>query len=217
MSIIYPDQRVIRTRSRLKCSLLETICDPMTENLTVAHVCKLAGVNRTTFYHHFNSIEDLINQLLEEVVTEIITAYRKPYTEKTSFHLQDLHFTEITLFHSIIHNRETLTKIVCSPILPQFQQRLTESIKNIMFSDLSQSGNVDHELFVVYHSTAITALIIYWIESGYTRTPDEMSEQLLSIVRLQTDQRLHVKTILSPMLIELNRKATAESNLAVKN
>lgn len=217
MSTIYPDQRVIRTRSRLKCSLLETISGQTAENLSVAYISKQAGINRTTFYHHFNSIDDLINQLLDEVITDIITAYRQPYTELTSFHLQDLHFTESTLFHSIIRNQEILTKIVYSPILPQFQQKLNHAIQNIMLSDLSQSGTVDHELFVVYHSTAITALIIYWIKSGYSRTPDEMSEQLLKIIRQHADQRLHVKAILSPMLIEMNRKAAAEPNLAVKN
>ncbi|KIL51370.1 hypothetical protein KP77_08820 [Jeotgalibacillus alimentarius] len=64
-----------------------------------------------------------------------------------------------------------------------------------MLPDLSQSGSVDHELFVIYHSTAITALIIHWIQSGFSKASDEMAEQLLNIVRHQTDQRINVKTI----------------------
>ncbi|TFE02236.1 TetR/AcrR family transcriptional regulator [Jeotgalibacillus salarius] len=205
MSTIYPDRRVMRTRLKLKSSLLETLSNHSLKNLTVASLCRNAGVNRTTFYHHYDSLDDLIHQLLDDMVAKVIEAYREPYTQLTSFQLQDLHFSEITLFHSVLKNQAAYTQVVFSPFLALFHQKLSLAIKDVMLSDLSQHGDVDHELYAVYHSIAVTGLLIYWIQTGFLRSPEEMADQLLMIVRHRSEQRFKVKTILSPLLIDFNR------------
>lgn len=54
------DRRVIRTKRRLTHSLKELIVEKGFNGFTVQEVLKRAGVGRSTFYSHFESIEHLL-------------------------------------------------------------------------------------------------------------------------------------------------------------
>ena len=47
------------------------------EYITVKEICTKAGFNRSTFYLHYESIEDLLNETLKYVVNKLITHFDK--------------------------------------------------------------------------------------------------------------------------------------------
>ena len=51
------------------------------EYITVKEICEKAGFNRSTFYLHYESIEDLLNETLENTINKLIEHFNeKPET-----------------------------------------------------------------------------------------------------------------------------------------
>lgn len=88
------DARVLKTRQRLREAVLSLASSGPIEGISVAELCRLADVNRATFYRHANSPLEI----LTEVLVEDLDALRGAFIEGVVGHeiaLQDL-WTVIT-------------------------------------------------------------------------------------------------------------------------
>ena len=66
------DPRTIRSREMFKNAVFSLLSqDPTMSNLTVQKIAAKAGLNRTTFYLHYQDIEDLLTQITNEILNEL--------------------------------------------------------------------------------------------------------------------------------------------------
>ena len=65
------DKRVKNTTKALKQTLFDMLEQMPLSKITVTSLCKQAGVNRVTFYHHFADVYDMISQIEISYVEEI--------------------------------------------------------------------------------------------------------------------------------------------------
>lgn len=61
------DPRAVRTREKLICAFNEAVLDSDPSKMSVSALARAAGVNRTSFYSHFASPEDLAIHALSEL------------------------------------------------------------------------------------------------------------------------------------------------------
>lgn len=47
------------------------------EYISIKELCKKAGVNRSTFYLHYNNIDDLLNETIEYITKKLVNYYKK--------------------------------------------------------------------------------------------------------------------------------------------
>ncbi|WP_223694854.1 TetR/AcrR family transcriptional regulator [Leifsonia poae] len=63
------DPRYVRSRVKLRAAFLELAHeDP--EKLTVSAICERTGIDRATFYRHFDSIDDLVADALADLADQ---------------------------------------------------------------------------------------------------------------------------------------------------
>ena len=62
------DRRTIYTRSTVKDALLELLEGQPFEKITVAALCRQAEITRATFYLHFQDINEVLDELLDEAL-----------------------------------------------------------------------------------------------------------------------------------------------------
>lgn len=62
------DRRTIYTRNTVKDALLELLEEQPFEKITVAALCRKAEITRATFYLHFQDINDVLDELLNEAL-----------------------------------------------------------------------------------------------------------------------------------------------------
>ena len=67
----YVDPRTRRTRARLARAMAETVLTAPLAEVSVAGLCRTAGVHRTTFYKHFRTITELADAVLGELFDRI--------------------------------------------------------------------------------------------------------------------------------------------------
>lgn len=172
------DPRVLKTRALLLNAIRDLTIEIGMSNLTILNVTKRAGVNRSTFYLHFQNKEEAIqamtNELLEafkEALMEgdyidIHQAYEdyyhahKPYAEAIKLFRHIQQFNDL---YSILLNDQS------------FQKRIT----NVILTHLSQSNKKESELsFVTY---GIIGLIQYWLNNGMQESVEEISLELTRV------------------------------------
>ena len=69
-----PDRRVKYTLLALRSSLLELMRKKDISRITVKELCERADVNRGTFYAHYASPVDLLEQIERELLEEVLSS-----------------------------------------------------------------------------------------------------------------------------------------------
>ena len=72
------DQREIKTKRAIKNAFLILRAQKPIEKITIRELCAAAGVNRSTFYLHYQDIYDLSEQIGKEVLTNILNSISRP-------------------------------------------------------------------------------------------------------------------------------------------
>lgn len=67
-----PDRRTVRTVAAIESAVREALRELALDDLTVAEVCRRAGVGRPSFYTHFASIPELVSQILTAEIDDVL-------------------------------------------------------------------------------------------------------------------------------------------------
>ncbi len=67
------DKRVVRTKRAIRTALFEIIETKDISSVTVSELARKAGVNRRTFYTHYVSITEIVDEIEEELVEALRT------------------------------------------------------------------------------------------------------------------------------------------------
>ncbi len=65
------NQRIALTRRLLRDALLELLREMPLEKISVCALCRKAGINRTTFYHHYQTPNDVLAAMESEIIREL--------------------------------------------------------------------------------------------------------------------------------------------------
>lgn len=65
------NQRIMLTKTLLSDALLEMLQKQPIHTISIRELCQRAGINRTTFYHHYGSQYDLLNDMADRFLGQI--------------------------------------------------------------------------------------------------------------------------------------------------
>lgn len=67
------DLRIKKTKRAIRTAFYELIKEKPLEKITVTEIAARAEINKATFYAHYETIHDLVDQLEQEAVAEVIS------------------------------------------------------------------------------------------------------------------------------------------------
>jgi len=158
------DRRARYTRMVLKQSLLELMKERPISKISVKELCEKADVNRTTFYAHYNDIEELLKQIEEELFEIIKQSLEHGLGEESvSAMLMDI-------LTGIKDNGE-LCKVLfsqygdqsCLADILKFAHDKTIKTWKHLSPDISNS---DMEKLYLFFSSGSVAMIREWVLNG---------------------------------------------------
>lgn len=91
------DKRIVRTRRAILVSVLEQTKDKDLNEVRVVKVCNDAGINKSTFYLHYKSIEDCVKAILENLVLSVANF-------AATVNCQQVHINPSTVVNDIINH-----------------------------------------------------------------------------------------------------------------
>ena len=74
------DRRTKYTKKIIKDTLIKLLSEKDIKKVTVSEICKLADVNRATFYRYYLDVYDLLDKIEEDFINEL----KQPYLEDPS-------------------------------------------------------------------------------------------------------------------------------------
>ena len=78
------NQRIALTRRLLQEGLLNLLETKSIDKVSVTELCRVSGINRSTFYNHYTSPQDILNDMERTVIKELLEIASKYYSKPSS-------------------------------------------------------------------------------------------------------------------------------------
>ncbi|MCC8098567.1 MAG: TetR/AcrR family transcriptional regulator [Clostridiales bacterium] len=65
------EQRVLATKRRIYSAFLQLMQEKAIHQISISELCRLADINRSTFYHHFGNQYDVLAELTEDFLAQL--------------------------------------------------------------------------------------------------------------------------------------------------
>ena len=169
------NQRVRITKMLLKDALTKLLYEKKIEKVTVSELCEAAGVNRSTFYKHYGSQFDV----LDDIEKDFFHAAEEMLT-----HDEDVRSGICSFLEFLKKEREKIYVVIILAADTDFIKR----VFNIPPLRYLSRENFDknyterqNEYMRIYEYNGGYALIREWVASGCKEEPEEIEKLLLHL------------------------------------
>ncbi|OBZ07713.1 TetR/AcrR family transcriptional regulator [Bacillus sp. FJAT-26390] len=177
------DRRIIRSKEALKQALLALMSQKPFSSISITEIVEHANYNRGTFYSHYENKEGLLDDILNQLISELIKSFRAPYENTELFRIDELSANAVMIFEHIFQNASIYTVLLSSEVLPDIREKMFLALKQILIEDLDNADTtLNREFHVIYSIHALLGLVFHWIEGGFKYSPEYMQEQLVRII-----------------------------------
>ena len=152
-------------------AIIELMKTTEIKKIKISDVVKKAGVSRTTFYKHYNTIEDVLYDYMNEIVAEY-TVLRKD-----SFKMNSLYDYETILFTFEFYDRyaDFFLMIAKNKIYHILIDAINQFMTRYFYSE-------KYNLYELYcYSGGILNIFIKWEENGKKEKPAEIARIVYNV------------------------------------
>ncbi|PED63430.1 TetR/AcrR family transcriptional regulator [Priestia megaterium] len=180
------DKRIKRSKDALKKATLSLMKEKELRSISITEIAERADFNRGTFYAHYKSKEDLLNEVVKEKMNGLIETLSASHVDIDIILSDEVPHVAISLFNHFWENGDYYQLMLCQNVSPGFQDYLCETInnhflKNIQTELANPNHHINHEIHSYYAAYSILGILVYWFRNGLKYTPQYMAEQLVQI------------------------------------
>jgi len=167
------DRRVKYTQKVLKESLLEILKERPIERVTVKEICDRADINRSTFYVHYGSPQELFNSIGRELYDEI-KQKKRDYSDIKSY---------MNGICDIIYENREFFEIMIRTGHVENMFALSELWKGDYMDNLAGMGRSREELesAFLYVTCGAFSVMITWVLGQFRMTRDEVTDEVIKL------------------------------------
>lgn len=163
------------------------------EYITVKEICEKAGVNRSTFYLHYETITDLVNEAAETVNKRFLSYFQQNAhefaDEISAKELQELVLITQDYLHPYLHfiseNKNVYRAAFRNPNEMQVNIKYRFLKKYIIEPILKRFGvpDVFWKYYIVYYIEGVMAIIKEWLNNDCTDSVETIAAVIEECVR----------------------------------
>lgn len=166
----------VNTKKDIKESLISVLKDNKNAKISVSKVCRKCGINRQTFYYHFNNIEELMNWAFIDTYADIL----KKSQESDDYNLQVKKFVtqmkEDSFFIMFLSNTEEYRykalRYLKDPAYTIARNYVKFHLRNYELS------KVNLEFLTSYIAGGIMNVLFDWINDGLATDSNVVCEKI---------------------------------------
>ncbi|MCI2111465.1 MAG: TetR family transcriptional regulator C-terminal domain-containing protein [Bacilli bacterium] len=168
------------TKKALASSLKKMLLQKPLKDITVGDLTDDCGINRQTFYYHFDNIPALIEWTCVQDADAILAENRHYKNWEEGFYsvfmlaLEDRSFV-MNIYHSVSLN-----------ILMRYMERLVRPLLYEVVEEQSYGLSVkdeDKEFIARFYTSSFVGLVLDWIDAGMKEDPKRIVTRLSPIVK----------------------------------
>ena len=151
------------TRKAIKESFWKLLNQRPLNQITIKDIVEDCGINRNSFYYHFQDLPALIEEIMEEIIDGIIKEH--PPIESVEDCLNVAITFGVRNKRAIYHIYNSVNRDILERYLMEMCQYAVSTYINTMFTDASIEEQ-DKELLIRYYKCECFGQIIEWMNTG---------------------------------------------------
>lgn len=182
------DRRQQKTRAAIFHAFTSLLEEKNYHNITVQNISDTANVGRTTFYAHFETKDDLLKSLCEELFGHIISSAM----DCTNTHglYSDTTAPKSVFCHLLQHlqknDNHILGLLSCESseiFLRYFRDSLNELVQNQLLDQKYELHPDIPQDFLVNHITgSFVEMVLWWLKGQMLQTPEELDRYFRAVI-----------------------------------
>ena len=172
------DLRVKRTHKLLQEALIELTVQKGFSAVAVSDITKYAGVNRATFYRHYEDKFDLLNHYARTVYELLDSMPDAGLPMPADVSARPAAPGLVAIFEHIRANARFYRVMVGPNGDPMFADKIRQYVKKRIWRSLSaglQRDNSAVDLYLSYSSSASIGAVLWWLDHDMPCSAEEMA------------------------------------------
>ncbi len=168
------ESRYRNTAAKMDNAVLTLLETKHFSQISVLEICKKAGVNRTTFYAHYDNTNELLREAVEAKLNELFEEVNAVFDSSTYFSKD-----YIKIFLSFIKRNDK----ICHIMLYNADKKIGLEVYNLIFSQIKEDfyrRGISDEKYIGYlfdySLFGIFAIVDKWIQNGCKESIDYMTD-----------------------------------------
>lgn len=162
------DLRIKKTKRAIRNAFYELIKEKPLEKITVREIAERAEINKTTFYAHYETVYDLVDQLEQEAVAEVISQLN------TAQGLLSSPRAFVKEIYTLLSKNQLCSELFSAPAMAQF----TAHLHNAILEKVKQDG-IDS---TQYENIGAVLVFIFNGIAGLQTSAPELAEAQLDTI-----------------------------------
>ena len=187
------DPRILRTQKLLREALIELTAERGFDEVTVGDIAKRAGVNRVTFYRHYQDKYDLLEQILRETLRQFASDLGPPGEFVKSIDPQNPPARWVRLFEHFAENERFYRTLLGRKGSSWFVAKLRDYFVGLMdereqaraqlpvFQGKIIQSKMPRTVVVALAANLLISSLEWWLESGQGYSPKQMASWFLEL------------------------------------
>ena len=172
------DRRQRKTRDAIFTALIALLSKKEFAKITVGEIIDRADIGRATFYSHFETKDDLIKALCEELFCHIFDAANNEHHAHQ--HIFDCEPPESVFLHLLRHlqkNDNHILDLLSSQNNDLFLRHFKQSLQTLIEHQLplfafKKSEQLPEDFWMNHITSTFVDTVQWWIKTGMRETPE---------------------------------------------
>ena len=176
------ESKYFNTATKMDLALISLLKKKPFEYITVSEICETASVNRSTFYLHYETISDLLDETTRYLLDDFRAYFPTDTIDLVCCDRNELVFVcdkYLTPYLTYIKNHKEVfgTAITHNKILKfeDVHKRLFGNIFNPILDRFHYPSNT-RQYVMMYYLNGINAIVLEWLKNGCDKSIAEISE-----------------------------------------
>lgn len=170
------------TKRAIAAALMQLMAKKPLQKITIADITETCGINRMTFYYHFQDIYDLIDWICQEESARAIQGRDTYQTWQEGF---------VALCHTVVDNRIFVEGVYRSVQREQIENYLYRAVHQLLLPVIEEQSrgtgiSERDKLYIAdFYKYAFVGVMLDWVKQGFQDTPETVVGRVSRLVHGQ--------------------------------
>ncbi|HWK21489.1 MAG TPA: TetR/AcrR family transcriptional regulator C-terminal domain-containing protein [Ureibacillus sp.] len=174
------------TKQNLSYALIKLMDNYEVENIQIEMLVKEANCTHATFNNQYDSVIELLYEIIDETLEEVKSKIRVPYLNMKEIDFAKFPKKEVILFDYLKEHQVLFDVLMKQRKLLDLNRFFADIIEELYVEEYQfhlNNTKVNPDMYKVYAANGIAAIIIRWMETGYNETPEYLVDQAIELLR----------------------------------
>lgn len=182
------DRRQKKTRDAIFEAFSALLSIKSYSKITIQDIIDGANVGRTTFYAHFETKDDLLKELCEDLFDHVFSDELScESTHDFSMKTGNPHAMITHILYHLLDNKRNIIGILTAESGELFLQFFRQYLNELMAVRLlgeghDSSGNIPYDFLVNHISSSFVGMVQWWIKGGLAQSSEELADYFMAVI-----------------------------------